>query len=136
MQDLPAPESSTAGPRKDGGDERFYEKGSGKKKEDYFSIFGSNSRKGAWDVPEKIDVLAIMGSQVLDFTEARFPHKAVKIDAVTCMGSLDLKVPSGVHVSTKGIPILGSIDNKAESSDGGPEIIVEGVAILGKHLCI
>ncbi|MDC7241817.1 MAG: DUF1707 domain-containing protein [Spirochaetales bacterium] len=129
VKDLPAPESTDSGRAEQTGG--IYHQGSGKKKEEYISILGSNSRRGAWDVPEKIDVFAFLGSQELDFTEARFPRKSVKIDAFTLMGSLDLKVPQGIRVTTRGVPILGSIDNRVESTAEGPEIIIEGAAVLG-----
>lgn len=128
VQDLPSPEQETQDSSDDG---TWYHSGTGKKGETYFSLLGSNSRKGAWDVPTEMDVTAILGSQELDFREARFPRKTVVIKAFTFMGSIDLKLPRGVQISTSGVPILGSIENKVESDASGPRIEVEGVVMLG-----
>lgn len=128
VQDLPAPESSSS---ESDSDNSWYHSGTGKKGESYFSLLGSNSRKGIWDVPSRIDVSAILGSQDLDFREARFPREPVVIEAFTFMGSIELKLPPGVSISTKGVPILGSIENRVQSDASGPRIELKGVVILG-----
>lgn len=128
VQDLPSPEQDN---QNETGENSWYHSGTGKKGETYFSLLGSNSRKGAWDVPSEMDVSAILGSQVLDFREARFPRKTVKIKAFTFMGSIEFKLPRGVQISTSGVPILGSIENKVESDASGPRIEVEGFTMLG-----
>jgi len=130
VEDLPGPEQNTS--KEEEQDDRWYHSGTGKKGENYFSLLGSNARKGKWDVPEKLEVCAILGSQLLDFREARFPKKTVRIQACAIMGSVDMKFPVGVQVSTSGFPFLGSIDNRVESdSSGGPRIEVEGFAMMG-----
>ena len=60
----------------------------------FFTILGSHTRKGEWDVPRKVDVAAILGSQLLDFREARFAHGTTVIHAFTFMGSVEMKFPS------------------------------------------
>lgn len=128
VQDLPAPTPTN---EESSAENSWYYSGTGKKAENYFSLLGSNNQKGAWDVPAQMDVVAVLGSQVLDFREARFPRKIVRIKAFTFMGSIDLKLPKGVQVSTSGVPILGSIENKVDSDASGPRIEVEGFALLG-----
>ncbi|MDA3956440.1 hypothetical protein [Oceanispirochaeta sp.] len=130
IEDLPAPETNEK-MNENSSNDHWYHSGSGKKGENYFSLLGSNSRKGSWDVPEKLDVCVLLGSQVLDFREARFPRKTVKIQACAILGSIDMKFPRGVQVSTKGFPLLGSIDNRVESDSTGPRIEVEGFALMG-----
>ena len=128
VQDLPSP---TPDKQEESSDSAWYHSGTGKRSERYFSLLGSNNRKGSWDVPSEMDVTAILGSQELDFREARFPRKTVRIKAFTFMGSIELKLPRGVQISTSGIPILGSIENKVESDASGPRIEVEGFVVLG-----
>ena len=129
VEDLPCPDPS---PRNEEVfEDSMYHRGTGKKGENYFSLLGSNARKGKWDVPEKLDVCAVLGSQLLDFREARFPHKTVKIQACAIMGSVDMKFPKGVQVSSSGFPLLGSIDNRVESDSSGPRIEIEGFAMMG-----
>jgi len=126
VEDLPAPVQESA----DEESGRFHS-GTGIKGENFFSLLGSNIRKGKWDVPRKLDVCAILGSQVLDFREARFPRETVRIQACAIMGSVELKFPAGVQVSTSGFPFLGSIDNRVESMASGPRIEIEGFVLMG-----
>jgi len=129
VEDLPVPEQSQK--KKTESDNQWYHSGSGKKGENYFSLLGNNTRKGSWDVPEKLDVCAVLGSQVLDFREARFPKKPVRVQACAILGSVNMKFPRGVQVRTSGFPFLGSIDNRAESDSSGPRIEIEGFAMMG-----
>ncbi len=97
----------------------------------FFTILGSHTRKGEWDVPRKLDVAAILGSQLLDFREARFARGTTVIHAFAFMGSVEMKFPPGVRVTSKGVPLLGSIENKVQSEAAGPLIHIEGFVLLG-----
>jgi hypothetical protein len=130
VDDLPTPESS-GNKEKDDEKGSRYHSGTGKKKENYFSLMGSNLRTGIWNVPEKLEVCALLGSQILDFREARFPRKTVRIQACAVMGSIELKFPPGVQVNTAGLPFMGAIENRVESDPSGPRIEVEGFALMG-----
>ena len=97
----------------------------------FFTLLGSNTRRGQWDVPRQLDVAAVLGSQVLDFREARFCSGTTIIKAFTFMGSIEMKFSPGVRVTSKGIPILGSIENKVQSESSGPLIHIDGFVIMG-----
>ena len=99
--------------------------------ESFFTVLGSNTRKGEWDVPRHLEVTALLGSQLLDFRQARFYDGTTVIKAVALLGSVDMKFPPGVRVTSKGVPFLGSIDNRVQSVSKGPLIHIEGVALLG-----
>ena len=105
--------------------------GSATESDSFFTLLGSNTRRGQWNVPRQLDVAAVLGSQVLDFREARFNPGTTIIKAFTFMGSIEMKFPPGVRVTSKGIPILGSIDNKVQSESSGPLIHIDGFVIMG-----
>jgi len=100
----------------------------------YMGILSETSRKKRWAPAKHISTLSVMGSVVLDFTEAEFPREGVTLTGVAVMGSLEVYVPEGVRVSISGIPLMGSIEDK--SSDGSaspnaPEIRIRGFALMG-----
>ena len=127
VEDLPLNEE------KSNESESYHEENSKSREEDdaFFTLLGSHTRKGVWNVPRKLDVAAILGSQLLDFREARFSSGTTVIHAFTFMGSVEMKFPPGVRVTSKGMPVLGSIENKVQSEAAGPLIHIEGFAILG-----
>jgi len=129
VKDLPPGE--TGGDPEGQSSEQTYDDAGTEKHDSFFSLLGSNSRKGKWDVPASLEAIAILGSQDLDFREARFSAGVTRIHAVAILGSVDMKFPPGVRVSTKGIPILGSIDNKVRSGSTGPLVEIDGVAFFG-----
>lgn len=100
----------------------------------YMGILSETSRKKHWAPAKHISTLSVMGSVVLDFTEAEFLREGITITGVAVMGSLEVYVPEGVRVSISGIPFMGSIEDK--SSDGSvppnaPEIRIRGFALMG-----
>ncbi len=97
----------------------------------FFTLLGSNTRRGQWDVPRQLDVSAVLGSQVLDFRDARFYPETTIIKAFAFMGSIEMKFPPGVRVTSKGVPILGSIENRVQSESSGPLIHIDGFVIMG-----
>ena len=122
VEDLPAPEGDPVI------DSPMEEDGHG---DSYFAFLGSQTRRGPWDVPRQLDVAAVLGSQLLDFREARFFRGTTVIKVFTFMGSVEMTFPPGVRVTSKGMPILGSIENKVQSETDGPLIHIEGFALLG-----
>ncbi len=73
-----------------------------------------------------------MGSIKLDFREAEFPRNGITVNAGCIMGSVEVLVPPGINVDLSGLPLLGSMDNKAGIGDqGAPVIHVKGMALMG-----
>ena len=122
VEDLPSSEEETGAT----GDESLRPP-----RDSFFTFLGSNTRKGPWDVPPRLDVTAVLGSQILDFRQARFAKGTTIINACAILGSVDIKFSPGVCVSSKGIPILGSIENRVQSDIKGPQILIEGIVFMG-----
>ena len=98
-----------------------------------FNIFGGTTRKGIWSPAREIEIFSFFGGAELDFRRARFVPGVCKINAFNLFGGIEIIVPYGVNVLTKGINILGGIDNKAEGSHykDAPVIEINSVSIFG-----
>ena len=97
------------------------------------AVLGGATRKGEWVVPQYFNAVAVLGGVELDFREARFAERVVTIHAVAILGGIEITVPEDVTVHVSGVGIMGGFDDSAsgEGPPGAPEIVINGVAILG-----
>lgn len=98
------------------------------------AIFSSADRKGVWDPPRTLNVIAIFGGSDVDLREARIPAGGMTINAVAMFGGIDVIVPEGVNVVTSGAGIFGGFEHVGRRGDADPHaptVKVEGVAIFG-----
>jgi hypothetical protein len=97
------------------------------------AILGGATRKGEWVVPQNFNAVAILGGVEIDFREARFAERVVTVHVVAILGGIEITVPEDVTVHVSGVGILGGFDHRTsgEGPPGGPEIMINGVAILG-----
>ena len=98
------------------------------------AIFSGTDRKGVWDPPKKLNVLAVFGGSDIDLREARFPPGGLTINAVALFGGVDIVVPEGTNVVMSGAGIFGAFEagkRKIAAISGAPTVKVEGAAIFG-----
>lgn len=97
------------------------------------AVLGGHVCKGDWVVPKDFNAVAILGGVELDFRQARFAERVVTVHAVAIMGGIEITVPDDVTVHISGIGIMGGFDHGAsgDGAPGGPEIVINGVAIMG-----
>jgi signal transduction histidine kinase len=91
------------------------------------AVFGSTERRGAWTVPERLDVTVKFGSAELDLREAIFAPGTTTIDVSVYMGSVEITVPPGLDLEVGVSTIMGSVEDmrksvpaKAEAPSGDP----------------
>ena len=72
------------------------------------AVLSGARRTGPWVVPERLRVIAVLGSVELDFTEAALARREVTIEAYAVLGSVQLRIPEGVRVVLTGIAVAGS----------------------------
>jgi hypothetical protein len=75
-------------------------------------VLSDIKRRGAWQVPRRLDVAVYLGEVSLDFTEADIPYPEVFIDARVVLGDIKIRVPADAVVHIDGQPFLGSITEK------------------------
>ena len=90
-------------------------------------------RGGAWVVPPRHSVVAVLGGVQLDLREARFSQREVTIDVFTLMGGVDITVGEDVEVDVSGFGIMGGFDHRATGPGlpGAPKVRVVGLALMG-----
>lgn len=104
-------------------------------KEQINAILSEEKRKGRWEVPARLDVTPILGSVVLDFTEAIVRSPEVDIRVGVVLGSVTIIVPEGIDVRMDSITnVLGDRKMKLENSvtPGAPICRISGFVLLGE----
>lgn len=100
------------------------------------AVMGGTRRVGRWAPPANMVAVAIMGGVELDFRDAVLTGEEVEINCFAFWGGVEVVVPPGVHVDTRGFAILGGFDQAAEMEmtpppPGAPVIRINGLAIMG-----
>ena len=97
------------------------------------SILGTDSHSGRWLVPQQINVLNVLGSVKLDFTDAVFQYQTIYIKIDSYLGTEDIYIPDNVNVICRTTGILSTIENRSPSMapKQAPTIILEGRSVIG-----
>lgn len=132
--DLPARRESGAGAEI--AHTREYTVTSGAKREDktyVVAVLGGSSRRGRWTPARKNYAVAVMGGAELDFREAVFGPGVTEVHVYAMWGGVDIIVPPGINVESRGIALLGGFDHSADSIAGDPNqptLRITGVALM------
>ncbi len=95
------------------------------------AIFGGVERSGAWSVPGRLQVVAVMGGAQIDLTSAVFEQPYTTINVVTIMGGVEIIAPPHVRVVSNVVAILGGCSNRADDGAGAYVVHVTGTALFG-----
>src|SRR5665213_908185 len=76
-----------------------------------YAIMGGVDRRGAWTVPQRWRVIAMMGGAQLDLREARFPAGVIDLEVKAVFGGVQIIVPPGLAVEVHGTAIMGGFQN-------------------------
>ncbi len=97
------------------------------------ATLGSAKRTGRWVVPERLEVSAVLGEVKLDLREAVLQSRVVTLSVRIILGSVELIVPEGVHVTLNGPMIAGSRESKMRTlaGPGAPVIDIDGTIFMG-----
>lgn len=100
-----------------------------------FAMWSGRTRAGAWIPARTIRAVAFMGGVELDFREAQFGPDEIRVHVAAFMGGVDIIVPPGVHVDTRGFAFLGGFDENLEgggaASPDAPTVRISGFALMG-----
>jgi len=102
--------------------------------EDYIvNIMSGSDRSGHWVVPNRLNLISIMGGSTIDFSDAQFGSANVTIRSLAIMGGDTIYVPENVNVVCKVFCLMGGISNRAPSiaDRNAPTITITGFALMG-----
>ncbi|WP_407550139.1 DUF1707 domain-containing protein [Streptomyces sp. Pv4-95] len=128
VRDLPV--AADSGPRPASG---AYAAGPPVPDQNLVAVFSASVRKGRWQVPARINAVAIFGSVEIDLTEAVFPQQQVQITVTAILGSVEIRVPENITLRSSGSGVLGAFEvetHDAAEADA-PQVQVNGFALLG-----
>lgn len=91
----------------------------------YTNVFSGGEVKYKGDIFTHGDISAVFGGTTLDLTNTSIHPDGAYISASVAFGGIDVKVPEGTNVITKGFIFFGGVDHKHESSRI-PEVVQNG----------
>jgi hypothetical protein len=80
--------------------------------ETVYSVLRSVTRLGAWEPPETMRLVSVMGHIALDYRDADLPLGVTAVDCEVFLGSVEIVVPPDVDVELTGSVFLGSVETK------------------------
>ena len=98
------------------------------------AIFSGADRKGVWDPPKTLNVVAVFGGSDIDLREARIPSGGMTINVAAFFGGVDVIVPEDLNVVVNGAGIFGAFDGKNRKVSDDPRtptVKISGAAIFG-----
>ncbi|MGW6014663.1 DUF1707 SHOCT-like domain-containing protein [Streptomyces sp. NPDC055210] len=98
------------------------------------AVMSGFERRGHWTMPKRFNCFAFWGGGVVDLREANFADGEVVVNCIAVMGGLNVVVPPGVEVVTRGIGVMGGFDHGQEGvagEPGAPRVVVTGFAFWG-----
>lgn len=109
-------------------------KGKQRDEDTIVTILGESTRKGMWRVPRYLKIFTFLGESTLDFQNAQLPRDVINVDVFAMLGETKIKVPPGLNVEVKGVPILGSFKDKTDGrgDPDAPLLRINGVAFMGE----
>ena len=94
-----------------------------------------SSRTFSGTLKSGTEFVSVLGSGHIKIRRSDLKKQQTTINVVSLLSDTVISVESGIRVRNKAIPILGSasVNSKVskQSQQGDPEIIVQGVALLG-----
>lgn len=110
-----------------------YRSGNDETHEQLTTILSNTERSGQWAVPKVINVVGVLGSAKLDFTDAVFQHQHVTINAKNVLSSIEIFIPENVNVVTSLTNIISNTEHHAPNMANrqAPVITIEGWSVLG-----
>jgi hypothetical protein len=105
-------------------------------RERHLAIMSGVERRGAWVVPERMTVMALMGGASLDLRRASFAAREVVITVNAFMGGAEIVVGPHTHVVMEGTGIMGGYSGPSgrvpeELDESSVTVRIRGVAICG-----
>lgn len=98
------------------------------------AIMSGVVRRGRWNVPKRLNILAFMGGAEIDLHDARIGQET-QINILAFMGGAVIRVPADVRVECEGHAFMGGFDDRSTeptyANANTPVIRITGFAFMG-----
>jgi hypothetical protein len=104
------------------------------KQEDILAcVFSGTTRKGVWRPARKINSFTLFGGTEIDFSDAEIPSDGVVIDLFCVFGGVDIRIPEGLNVDSRGFALFGGFDDKSDGvvREDVPTVTIRGLVLFG-----
>ena len=86
-------------------------------RERVFSIMSETRRRGAWIVPQRLDLVALMSDTTIDLTQATLPTGIVDIHLRSICAAVKIVVPPGLQVVSRLSSLMSSVHGGGEPNE-------------------
>lgn len=86
-------------------------------RERLFSVMSETRRRGAWIVPQRLDLVALMSDTTIDLTQAALPTGIIDIHVRSICAAVKIVVPPGLQVVSRISSLMGSVHGGGEPNE-------------------
>jgi len=98
-------------------------------RERVYSVMSETKRRGAWIVPQRLDLLALMSDTTIDLTQAALPTGIIDIHVRSICAAVKIVVPPGLQVVSRLSSLMSSVHGGGEPNAKGDESWKSGTVI-------
>ena len=86
-------------------------------RERVFSVMSETRRRGAWIVPQRLDLMAMMSDTTIDLTQAALPTGIIDIHLRSICAAVRIIVPPGLQVVSRISSLMSSVRGGGEPNE-------------------
>ena len=86
-------------------------------RERVYSVMSETKRAGAWLVPQRLDLVALMSDTTIDLTQATLPNGIIDIHVRSLWAAVKILVPPGLQVVSRMSAVMGSVHGGGEPNE-------------------
>lgn len=108
-------------------------------RERLWAVMSETRRKGAWIVPQRLDLVALMSDTTIDLTQAALPTGIIDIHVRSICAAVKIVVPPGLQVVSRVSSLMGSVrgggepnEQTAEGWKAGTVVRLTGWALMAE----
>jgi DUF1707 SHOCT-like domain/Cell wall-active antibiotics response LiaF, C-terminal len=79
-----------------------------------YAVMSETSRRGAWLVPQRLDLVALMSDTTIDLTQAVLPTGIIDINVRSICAAVKIVVPPGLQVVSRISSLMSSVRGSGE----------------------
>ena len=81
------------------------------------SVMSETKRVGAWGMPQRLELLAVMSDTTIDLTQATLPAGIIDLHVRSMWAAVKIIVPPGLQVVNRLSSLMGSVSGGGEPDD-------------------